>query len=331
MPSNHNHYYPSLDRKLATQYMVVPRLVFNFSILLLGLCTLCAFAALAVSPVLPVGSWLAFSSQRDGGDWDIFISDMQRNLVVQWTPDDRLLASDEFYPAWSPDGEYLLFRSSRDSNYDLYTMAIGSMAMHNLTTDPSTQDGDAVWSPDGSQIAYSALAQVGSTEIYLLDAASGQSTQLTHNDFYDGLPTWSPDGTQLAYTSVGSGSQLELFRMEVALGEASRVNLTQQPYNEYAPTWSADGRFIVFFTDRDINYELYVMNADGSDQHRLTHHPADDSYPRWLADGSGILFTSTRTGNEDVYLLPMHDGEAVGEPRNLTNNPAIDRFAAMRP
>ncbi len=119
--------------------------------------------------------------------------------------------------------------------------------------------------------------------------------------------------------------------MDITGSEDSVVNLTAHLYDDFAPSWSPDGRFIAFFSNRDGQNELYIMDADGSNQRRLTQHPADDTYPMWLPDNSGILFTSNRAGDEEIFLQPMLDGFPAGELRNLTNNPANDRFAAMRP
>jgi hypothetical protein len=77
---------------------------------------------------------------------------------------------------------------------------------------------------------------------------------------------------------------------------------------------------IAFQSNRDGNYEIYVMNGDGSGLTNLTNSPADDSGPVWSPDGQQILFTSNREGNNEVYVMNA-DGSAQ---TNLTNNPATD-------
>ena len=68
------------------------------------------------------------------------------------------------------------------------------------------------------------------------------------------------------------------------------------------PHWSPDGERIAFFSSRDGNYEIYVMDADGSNQERLTHHIAPDLFPTWSPDGKKIAFASGRQG--DFYHGP---------------------------
>jgi dipeptidyl aminopeptidase/acylaminoacyl peptidase len=69
------------------------------------------------------------------------------------------------------------------------------------------------------------------------------------------------------------------------------------------PAFSPDGRKIVFASRRDGNEEIYVMNADGSNQKRLTTTRGDDNRPCFSPDGRKIAFTTNRHGNEEIYLM----------------------------
>jgi len=77
---------------------------------------------------------------------------------------------------------------------------------------------------------------------------------------------------------------------------------------------------IAFSSERDGNYEIYVMDADGNNQRRLTNNPANESGPSWSPDGQKIAFVSTRDGNCEIYVMDA-DGK---NQRNLTNHPADD-------
>jgi Tol biopolymer transport system component len=77
---------------------------------------------------------------------------------------------------------------------------------------------------------------------------------------------------------------------------------------------------IAFSSNRDGNFEIYVMNADGSDQTRLTDHPAWDVSPSWSPDGSRIAFSSMRDGNYEIYVMNADGSDLT----RLTNHPDAD-------
>ena len=85
--------------------------------------------------------------------------------------------------------------------------------------------------------------------------------------------------------------------------------------------WSAQAQRIAFSSNRDGNYEIYVMNADGSGITRLTYHTADDWFPSWSPDGRRIVFVSNRDGNYEVYVMNA-DGSS---PTRLTND-SVDEW-----
>jgi len=92
------------------------------------------------------------------------------------------------------------------------------------------------------------------------------------------------------------------------------VQLTAGKGTELAPSWSPDGRRLAFQSNRDGNWELYVMNADGSDVRRLTHDEAEDGEPSWSADGKRIAFVhdghlyEMRANGQGAHSLE-NDGE----------------------
>ena len=84
---------------------------------------------------------------------------------------------------------------------------------------------------------------------------------------------------------------------------------------------------IAFSSDRDGNWEIYVMNADGTNPVNLTNHPEGDLAPAWSPDGTKIAFSSDRDGNSEIYEIDA-DGS---NPVNLTNNLAEDVFSSWSP
>ena len=82
-------------------------------------------------------------------------------------------------------------------------------------------------------------------------------------------------------------------------------------WDDEQPRWSPDGRRIAFKSTRGGSYNLYVMDADGSNVRRLTNHAANDHDPSWLPDGASMVFTSDRdrgAGRNDLYRTWLADG-----------------------
>jgi Tol biopolymer transport system component len=88
------------------------------------------------------------------------------------------------------------------------------------------------------------------------------------------------------------------------------TNITRSASGNDSPSWSPDGSKIAFSTNRDGNWEIYVMNADGSGATRLTtNRSSDDSAPAWSPDGTKIAFHTDRDGNYEIYVMNA-DGTA---------------------
>ena len=112
------------------------------------------------------------------------------------------------------------------------------------------------------------------------------------------------------------------------LSWASSAAAAQAPKSsDRDPQFSPDGSMIVFSSNRDRNADLYIMDADGSDQRRITSHPGMDGAPAWSPDGQSLAFHSSRDGNLEIYSIRI-DGTGV---KRWSHDPGLDLSPSWSP
>jgi len=120
-----------------------------------------------------------------------------------------------------------------------------------------------------------------------------------------------------------------LFVIDVATRAIRRVG-TPGSWDDEEPQWSPDGSRIAFSSTRGGkgNYDIYVMQADGTGVTRLTDHPAPDQDPAWAADGKSLFFTSERNGRGEIYRVWLDAGGAGGAGATGGQARRVDRVTS---
>jgi len=248
---------------------------------------------------------------------------------------------DGIRPAWSPDGERIVFASMRDGDQGIYVVNADGSGLVNLTNNPAGDFAPA-WSPDGKQIAFESNRD-RNAEIYVMNADGSGQTDLTKNpasDIFGALDLtllfsrpfvqlgepWSPDGRQIAFAS-GCGDFLVCDIYVINADGTGLTNLTNHPATVGEWAWAPGGSRIAFESDRDGDPEIYVVNVDGSGLMNLTNNPAGDFAPAWSPDGKQIAFESDRDGNREIYVMNANGSN----PINLSNYGGDDRLSSWLP
>lgn len=220
-----------------------------------------------------------------------------------------------FYPSFSPDGQSILFSSNMSGNFELYELILATDQLINL--------GGLVGiapevSPDDRYIAYT--RGNGQRDTIWVADRHGANPREVYNAGWD--PTWSPDGTALLFaTTVGQKSQLATINLD---GTGFRV-LTDLPDLRGRSDWSADGRYIVTYSGKPWERELYMMNPDGSDVYQVSLPGGNSQGPSFSPDGQWIAFTAYfdyyRVNNGcEIYIMRVDRSERT----RLTDNKYCD-------
>lgn len=186
--------------------------------------------------------------------------------------------------------------------FDLYTVSRDGSDLRRLTN-YDTYTAESVVAPDGKRIVFTSLKD-GDLDIYVMNVDGTGLKRLTNTPGYDGGPWWSPDGTKIVYRAHHPADSAQLAQYRALL--ANRMVRPSQ-------------------------VELFVMNADGSDQRQITRLGGANFGPSWTRDGQRIVFSSNyknpRSRNFDLFLINI-DGSNLEQ---ITTHGEFDGFPMFSP
>lgn len=151
-------------------------------------------------------------------------------------------------------------------------------------------------------------------EIYSVRPDGRGPRRLTNAQSADYPAAPSPDGASLLAVSVTERDHQQLERMMLLAPDGSTTAIGPTSARVRSPSWSPDGRWIVFESDTESFRDLYRIGRDGRGLRRLTRNPEGNFEPAVSPDGGWIAFASSRDGDAEVYVMRA-DGS---EPRRLT-------------
>ncbi len=169
-----------------------------------------------------------------------------------------------------------------------------------LTTDDSRQHFYPSLAPDGQSVLYSAFYATNNYEIYELDINDGSVDRLTNTLGVETAPEVSPDGSRVTFTRVPPNKE----QYQIILMDRNGDDMGNIPgIFGWDPTWSPDGKQILFASDRSDPVQLYTIRADGKNLQRITSLPAIRGRSDWSADGQSIVTYSGPAWNREVYIM----------------------------
>ena len=193
----------------------------------------------------PDGRWLVYSGNGAGND-DIYLQGVGGQTAINLTQDSP---ADDRQPAFSPDGERIVFRSERDGG-GLFVMGRTGEATRRVTD----VGFNPAWSPDGTAIVVATEDVVlwphgrgPASALWVVTLATGERREVSRSDAVQ--PAWSPNGHRIAcWTTIGPGRQRDIATIPAAGGDP--VPVTDDAALDWNPVWAPDGRHLYFLSNR---------------------------------------------------------------------------------
>jgi eukaryotic-like serine/threonine-protein kinase len=269
----------------------------------------------------PDGKWLVYAADSGAANRHIYLQSVNGQNPLDLTRDST---ADDDQPAFSPDGERIAFRSSRDGG-GIFVMGRTGEAARRITRvgfNPS-------WSPDGAQLAFTTVnielypQNPGArSELWTVTVNTGETRRLLDEDAV--LTSWSPHNHRIAFTRrLGNRAQGGVWTIPVKGGTATPV--TRDPARNWDPIWSPDGKYLYFVSDRSGSMNLWRVPIDEASGETLaepepiTTPAAYLAHPSLSADGKRIAYTSVLI-TANIQQLTIDTSIAIkGDPAWVTS------------
>jgi TolB protein len=237
----------------------------------------------------------------------------------------------DYEPFWSPDSRQIVLVSSRHGGMKVHVMnadgASHGSDMRQLTFGSDEDDAPA-WSPDGKKIAFVSI-RAGVSQIFVMNANGTDARQLTNGNAENIHPTWAPDSQRILFNTtkfagatasdgrnvpsdnkvIGEQIDKKMDLATIRVDGTELKRLTNDGGYTYA-SFSPDRSSILHRRVDGAKSQIFVMNADGTNDHNISGESALDGWPAWSNDGKRIVF-SRRVSDRFQLFVMNRDGSGV--------------------
>lgn len=264
--------------------------------------------------ISPDGKRIVFIYAEDAANdvWEIYSAEITGKKVTRLTdfPEARIKKG----PVWSPDGKKIAFHADIDDGAQIFTMDSDGQNLNQITDSPG-YNVEPHWSPDGTRIIYNlSLPDEGKVKMVMMNPDGSDIKILPNPDGQNWYPRMSPDGELIFTSDVNHSGFYDIFVMNPDSTDVRQ--LTSTTAINWFPEHSPDGSKIVFTSNRDDpelsdsgNYNIYMMNHDGTQVRRLTDLPGQELHPKWHPSGGQLIFARYNDGPLGIYLFDFSSGE----------------------
>lgn len=278
------------------------------------------FASACTQAPLAASGLIAFARAHDDHSWDLWVMNGDGTGATKLRDSPNVT---EFQPAWTPDGQHILFTS--------YNLGSGAATLARIDRGGAGFSGFAplatsAYSPsvsaDGARVVFA--KDVGGYDIWVMNIDGTNQQQLTTDTAYEDHPSWSPDGTKIVFERG-----YRLYVMNSDGTNAHRIS-TADAIEDRWPAWSPDGSKILYIRRGFGQDHVHTIRPDGTGLTQLTSGLDNDDFPAWSAGGSQILFSSGRGGILAIWSMRA-DGTDLRRVSGVGPTTPYDSYPAWSP
>jgi TolB protein len=164
------------------------------------------------------------------------------------------------------------------------------------------------WSPDSRRLAYVSFENNRSS-VWVQTLRTGNRIEVSNKPGINGAPSFSPDGRQLALTLGGIDGNLDIHVLDLSTRQTRR--LTTHRAIDTEGSWSPDGRYIYFTSDRSGGPQVYRVPAAGGTPERVTFEGGYNARPRMSPDGKRLAMVHLDRGNYRIAVMDVRSKELL--------------------
>ena len=203
---------------------------------------------------------------------------------------------------------YVTAEERRDGK--LYSLIVADQDGYNEYKVMESRDPimSPAWSPDSRRIAYVSF-EGDRSSIFVQTLRTGNRIQVSARAGVNGAPAFSPDGRKLVVTLSDADGNLDIYTLDIATRETRRITTHRAIDTE--GSWSPDGRWIYFTSDRSGGPQVYRVSANGGAAERVTFEGSYNARPRMSPDGSKLAMVHLQNGNYRIAVMDLESRDLL--------------------
>jgi TolB protein len=255
----------------------------------------------------PDGNYIMYTVKNESGSFDSYRmkangSEIERTGIGE----ENLIGFSDI----NPNGTELIITKSIESQSGLYLVNLENGNVIRVKDDNNKSEGWGVWCRLGRKIVYTQESKDAPSELWRIDREGTNSIRLGTSENIGVGKDWCPLGLRVLYSAKDSKEKDDLWAIDWY--GTNQTQLTDTAYGEWNPSFSPDGKKIVYLSDEGGKPEIWIRDIEGRYRARLTDDIGIvDSIPKWSPDGLKIVFTANKARNNSDNFANNNSDIAV--------------------